>query len=188
MIVRRGNTGDMEGVLALQQVNLWRNLTAEEQLGGFVTTPFTTTQLEAIIAQGGLFVIVADQQIVAYAFAGNWAYFQQWQIFEVMVKRLPQLSFQGQPVTVSNSFQYGPVCIARAYRGQGLLPLIFESLRLEWQQQYPLALTFINVVNVVSTQAHVRKLGWEVIDHFDFNGNNYLGLAYDMARPVPQVG
>jgi hypothetical protein len=184
MMARMGNSDDITGVLALQEANLWRNLTPLERQRGFVTTPFTTSQLETIIAERGMFVIAVDEQIVAYAFAGSWAYFQQWEIFQVMTARLPQLSFQGQPVTVANSFQYGPVCVAEAYRGQGLLPLIFESLRREWQQQYPVALTFINAVNTISTQAHVRKLGWEVIDHFDFNGNNYLGLAYDMKKPA----
>lgn len=49
---------------------------------------------------------------------------------------------------------------------------------------YPISVTFINKVNKVSTKAHTKKLGWEVIDEFGFNGKEYIGLAFDMRRSV----
>lgn len=176
---------DIKGVTDLQDKYLYSKLTEEERKEGFVTTPFTLEQIEEILLQNGLFVAENESRdIIAYAFAGSWKYFEQWELFRFMIARFPTLSYNGQEITTENSFQYGPVCIDKKYRGQGVLPLIYEEMRIEFLKKYPISLTFINKVNAISEKAHIDKLGWEVIDRFEFNDKSYLGLAYDMNKSV----
>ena len=182
ILTRQGTQEDIPGILSLQDQNLYSKMTEAERVNGFVTTPFVPEQIEAIIEQDGLFVAEDKGVIIAYVFAGTWSYFQQWAIFELMVARFPMLQFNGQKITVENSFQYGPVCIAKAYRGQGLLQKIFEEMRQVFVQRFPISITFINKVNVISEKAHTKKLGWVIIDEFEFNDNRYIGLAYDMKK------
>ncbi|MBK5212828.1 MAG: GNAT family acetyltransferase [Flavobacteriaceae bacterium] len=182
---RIGAKNDIDGILFLQEKYLYRNLTEIERKDGFVTTPFTVDQIEEIIDQNGVFVAENERAaIIAYAFAGSWKYFEQWEIFNFMVSRFPKLSFNGNNITTTNSFQYGPVCIDKAYRGKGVLNLIFEEMRLEFIKKYPISVTFINKVNVISEKAHTKKLGWEIIDEFEFNNNTYIGLAFAMKNSV----
>ena len=109
---RIGNSHDIAGILSLQEENLYNNLNEVARKNGFVTTPFTVNQIEEIIKQNGIFVAEnARNMITAYAFAGSWKYFEQWEIFNFMVSRFPTLSFQQQKITTENSFQYGPICI-----------------------------------------------------------------------------
>ena len=184
MITRLGTNKDIPGVLALQALNLYANLSEKEREQGFITTPFTIPLLEQIIAEAGLFVAEIEGQLIAYAFGGSWAYFKQWAIFEYMITRFPLLSFKNWEITTDNSFQYGPVCIAHQHRGKTVLSQLFETLRLALVKQYPLSITFINKVNQPSLKAHTKKLGWVVIDEFEFNGNTYLGLAFEMKQSV----
>jgi len=182
---RLANVNDIENVLLLQEKNLYRNLTELERKKGFVTTPFTVNQLEAVIQENGLFIAENEQQnLIAYAFGASWTYFEQWEIFNYMVSRFPKLSFHESEITTENSFQYGPVCIAEDYRGKGILSLIFEEMRVELLKKYPISITFINKINVISEIAHTKKLGWEIIDEFEFNNNSYIGLAFDMQQSV----
>lgn len=182
---RLANREDIDGILTLQDKYLYRNLSELDRKKGFVTTPFTISQLEEIIKQNGLFIAENDSKnIIAYAFAGSWKYFEQWEIFNFMVSRFPQLSFYGKKITTENSFQYGPVCIDEKYRGKGLLNQVFEEMRLEFSKKYPISITFINKINEISTAAHTKKLGWEIIDEFQFNNNTYIGLALDMKKSV----
>lgn len=182
---RIGHQNDLPGILSLQDRYLYRNMNDRERKKGFVTTPFTTAQLEDILQQNGIFIAEnEDKIIVAYAFAGSWKYFEQWKIFNFMVSRFPTLSFHESPITTENSFQYGPVCIEESYRGKGLLNQLFEEMRMEFVKKYPISITFINKVNVVSEKAHTKKLGWEKIDEFEFNNNTYIGLAFDMKKSV----
>ncbi len=182
---RIGNKNDIDGILSLQEKNLYSNLNEIERRNGFVTTPFTVNQIEEIIKQNGIFVAENKQgEIVAYAFAGSWKYFGQWEIFNFMVSRFSKLSFKENKITTENSFQYGPVCIDKNYRGKGLLNLIFEEMRIEFLKKYPISITFINKINVISERAHTKKLGWEIIDEFEFNNNSYIELAFDMKNSV----
>ena len=187
---RPAKPSDIPGILALQNRNLLSNLSETEQKNGFVTTAFTVAQIEALMADGGVFVAVetsTDDQsetVIGYALAGRWAYFAQWPIFPFMLARLPALDFDGLAITEANSFQYGPVCVDAAYRGLGVFPRLFETMRLGMCERYPIGVTFINRLNPHSYHAHTKKLGMTVIDEFEFNGRPYYGLAFDMARSV----
>lgn len=183
MISRIATKADIPGIQSLQQRYLYSELTPEGRLEGFVTTPFTFEQITKSIESSGLFVSEYKTEIVAYAFAGTWEFFEQWPIFPYMTSRFPQLSYKDFEITVSSTFQYGPVCVDKAWRGKGTFIQVFESMRLEWMKSFALSITFINAINTVSSKAH-QKLGWEIIDHFTFNDKQYLGLAFDMNHSV----
>lgn len=176
---------DLEAVLMLQEKYLFKNLSESERKKGFVTTPFTIGQITEIMMQNGLFVAENElDEIIAYAFAGSWSYFEQWEIFNFMTSRFPSLNFNQKEISTENSFQYGPICIREDYRGTGVLKQIFEEMRLEFFKKYPISITFINKVNLISERAHTKKLSWEIIDEFEFNTNQYITLAFDMKNTV----
>jgi hypothetical protein len=178
---------DIDGILALQELYLVSNLSEEEKASGFVTTPFSISQLTQVIGQEGLFIAKDNNKIIAYIFAGGWDFFSQWPIFEYMTTLFPDLKFLDFDINTINSFQYGPICIDKAYRGKGLITPLFEFMRIHIVKRYPLALTFINKTNIPSTKAHTEKLKWTIIADFQFNNNNYFILAYDMNQPVSET-
>lgn len=170
---------DIESFLELQAKYLVSNLSEEQRKDGFVTTPFTIEQLKEIIKTEGLFVAKIREKVIGYAFAGTWAYFSQWKIIEEMGKMLP-INFENQEVTFENSFQYGPICIDLEFRGSGLINLLFEFMRINMVNKFPISVTFINKINERSRKAHVEKLGWKIVKDFQFNGNNYYYLMLKM--------
>ncbi|MEP5612091.1 MAG: GNAT family acetyltransferase [Cyclobacteriaceae bacterium] len=180
---RIATDSDIDGILDLQKVYLHSELDKEERKKGFVTTPFTHEQIKDIIGKSGLFLCEDHTKIIAYVFAGTWDYYDQWPIFRYMTSRFPRLSFKNFEVATSATFQYGPVCVDMAYRGKKVFNILFEEMRLHWMEKFPLAVTFINAINEVSTRAH-SKIGWEEIDQFDYNGNHYLTMAFDMKHSV----
>ena len=175
---------DIEGVLALQDLYLVTNLSEEEKAFGFVTTPFTVQQLTEVIQKQELFLAKDSNQIIGYIFTGSWDFFKQWPIFDYMTQLIPKLNFLDFDITTENSFQYGPICIHKDYRGKGLITTLFELMRINLSQKYPLSLTFINKINIPSTKAHTEKLKWTIIGDFQFNNNDYYILAYDMKQSV----
>jgi hypothetical protein len=179
-IITKATQSDIEGVLELQSKYLISNLSEAEKKEGFVTTPFTVQQIENIILENGLFVAKHENKVIAYVYAGSWEYFSQWAIFPFMTNRFENLTFKNTDISTTNSFQYGPICIDTAFRGTGLLNNIFEFMRINLQEKYPISITFINKINERSIKAHIDKLKWTVIDEFEFNNNNFLMLAFDM--------
>jgi len=177
MIIRIAVESDIKGVLELQSLNLYGNLSPDELESGFVTTPITEEQILAIMAQTGLFVAEQDSKVVGYAYAGSWDYFSQWAIFPHMLDRLTRIDFQNERITANNSFQYGPVCIAKSLRGSGAFPRLFATMRSHMTAKYLIGTTFINQINQRSLKAH-QKLDLTVIDEFEFNNNSYYSLAF----------
>ena len=171
---------DIPAVLELQEKYLFANLSDDEKKAGFVTTPFTVDQLKEVIAQEGLFLASHNNKIIAYCFAASWQYFSQWKIFEHMITLFPNYRFNSSEITIHNRFQYGPICIDIPFRGKGIINLLVAFMRCNMAKKYPIAVTFINKINVPSFKAHTEKLDWKVISEFAFNDNEYFVLAMDM--------
>ena len=182
--VRKATFEDIEGILNLQHIYLYTNLPPEDRLKGFVTTPFTSLQVRQVINNNGLFVALDKGKVVGYIFSGSWAYFSAWPIFPFMLSSLSGMTYQNIIIKDSNTFQYGPVCIDKAYRGVSLFQKLFEEMRIHLVEKFAVGLTFINKINSHSYHAHTRKLGLEVISEFYFNGNTYYALAFDTKRSV----
>jgi hypothetical protein len=183
-IARIATESDVEGILHLQAQNLYTNLSGDELADGFVTTPFTPELIRSLLAQDGTFVAESEGKIVGYILAGGWDFYAQWEIFRLMISRLPELSFQGEKIIVDRSFQYGPVCIDRALRGSGILSQLFETMQSSFAPRLPIGVTFINKLNHRSLAAHHRKLNFEIIDEFEFNNGHFHTLAFSTNRAV----
>ena len=157
----------------------------EDKADGFVTTPFSAQELEELISkEQGLFIAKDGQKVVAYVMCASWQYWSAWDMFAYMVDNLDGKEFQGQKLSIDNSYQYGPVCVDKEYRRSGLLKDIFNFALAQMAKRYPILVTFINKINTRSYEAHTRKLGLEVISEFEYNSKNYYELCYDTSRSV----
>ena len=182
MEYRNATFKDIPAVSALQQRYHVSTVSEEDKADGFVTTLFTKEQFEAIIEkENGLFIALDGDKVIGYAMAASWEYWSQWPMFQHMIKDLPSTDYLGKTLSTENSYQYGPVCIDKDYRGTKALPNLFEFSRREMNKRYPILITFINHINPRSLRAH-EKLGLEIIKSFEYNNNDYYELGYDTSR------
>jgi exonuclease III len=178
MEIRQATINDLEAILKLQEKYHVSNLTeAEKQAKGFVTMRVTAEQFTHLINSGGVFIAIRNGQLGAYSLISPWDFYRQWPIIQKMEAILPTLKYKNAVLTVENSFQYGPVCIDEAFRGQGILTRLFKAIEVVYQPRFEYAITFINKVNELSIQAHTRKTPLIIIGDFEFNDNKYYALA-----------
>ena len=182
---RNAQIGDIPGVMELQQKYHINFIKEEDKKDGFVTTLFSKEQLTSLVLdENGLFIACDKDKIAGYAMAASWDYWSAWPFFRLMIEELPLLQFNGQEVTIRNSYQYGPICIDGAYRGSVVLKGLFDYARAAMAKRYTVLVTFINQINKRSIEAHVRKLGLKIARAFNFNNNNYYVLVYDVKVPL----
>lgn len=185
VIYRNATIEDIPQIAQLQQVYHVSTISDEDKPNGFVTTLFSDEQFtELIETENGLVIGCDGDRIVAYVMAASWHYWQKWPLFQHMIKDLPLTEYLGQTLSVENSYQYGPICIHKDYRGTDVLPRIFEFSRAQMNKRFPILITFINHINPRSYKAHVEKLGLDVIKSFEFNNNQYYELGYDTSKAV----
>lgn len=179
MKYRNAKFEDIAAVSTLQEKYHILTINDKDKPDGFVTTLFTEEQFKEIIEkENGLFVATDNNRVIAYAMAASWEYWSAWPLFQYMLKDLSSTEYLGKNLSIENSYQYGPVCIDKDYRGTEVLPNLFEFSRREMNKRYPILITFINHINPRSLRAH-EKLGVEVIKNFEFNNNNYYELGYN---------
>lgn len=54
--------------------------------------------------------------------AASWEFWSKWPLFQFMIDDLPNTTYRGRALSTENSYQYGPICIDREYRGTEVLP------------------------------------------------------------------
>mgnify|MGYP000134318300 FL=1 len=178
MEMRIANASDIDGVIRLQQQYHISSIKEAERSQGFVTTAFTKQQLNDLIEQeNGLFVATDNGEIVAYLMTASWNYWSSWPVQAHMMSILEHYVLDDSPITLDNSYQYGPICIASAYRGGGLLRAFFDFTLRTMAARYPILVTFVNKINLRSMAAHVDKLGLKELGEFEVNGNRYAWLG-----------
>ncbi len=176
---------DIEKVLGLHFKYQIDSINEEDKKDGFITTAFTKEQMiDLITIEQGLFIAVENEKVVAYVMSASWNFWSRWPMFAFMVEDLPNLEYLGQKLSVKNSYQYGPVCVDKEYRGSGVLEKIFEFARQNMVKRFPILVTFINKINQRSFEAHTKKLKLEVIKEFSYNNNNYYELVYDTSKSL----
>ena len=183
MQLKIAQLSDIEATLRLHAKYQIDTIKEEDKKDGFVTTAFSKEELTALIEkEKGLFIAKEGDEVVAYVMAASWDFWSRWAMFAHMIKDLPNLSYLGKTLSVENSYQYGPICIDKKLRGTTLLKEIFDFSREHMHKRYPILVTFVNKINPRSFQAHRRKLGLQVIQEFEFNGNHYYEMVYDTSK------
>ena len=176
---------DIDNILKLHAKYQLASIAQEDKKDGFVTTGFTQEELKDIIEQEqGIFIAVEDDVVLGYVMSASWQFWSKWPMFVHMIKDLPKLNYLGQTLSIDNSYQYGPVCIDKSVRGSGLLEKLFDFALESMSKRYPILVTFVNKINERSYAAHKRKLGLDIIQEFEFNGNHYYEMVYDTSQRV----
>ncbi len=175
---RCADVNDISAILELHFRYQVDSINEDDKKDGFITTAFNEQQLSELIkAEKGLFVAIKDGVIIAYVMAASWTFWSQWPMFAHMIKGLNEVKYQGLVLSTDNSYQYGPVCVDKSVRGEGVFEGLFEFALSEMAKRYEVLVTFINKINPRSFAAHTRKVNLDVTKEFEYNNNHYYELA-----------
>ena len=184
LLFRRLTDDDHAGILALQEANLFDNLSTEARQDGFLSARFTRDQLVQMDRDVGVLVARDVERVVGYVCASGVELNRQFPLLLAMIERYGEMRFQGRTLADQKTFVYGPVCVDRAYRGRGVLRGLFRALLREIPAGFDAGVAFVANANQRSLAAHVAGLGMDDVGEFDFKGQRYRILAFS-ARAKP---
>ncbi len=185
IIFRRALAAEYPEILALHRKNLVSNLSELERQNGFLSIDFKDDfHLAAINENLALMVAVQENLVVGYVCATTQEYSQEIPLLKYIMSLYPEIMFHGQPLSNYRSFWYGPVCVATAYRGSGILQGLFQALLAQVATRFNAGVAFVVNDNLRSLRAHTQKLGMEMLKEFEFNGKFYFILGFAVP-PLP---
>ena len=174
---------DLPAVLNLQEANLFANLSEEQRQDGFLSAAFTERQFQTMAREVAVFVADDGGEICAYLCASSVVFNHQFPLLATMIATFDRVGFLGRTLASQRIFVYGPVCVARSYRGRGLLRGLYEALRRELAGGYDAGVGFVAKGNRRSLTAHTDGLGMTIAGDFAFSGKQYWTLVFDVPPP-----
>jgi GNAT superfamily N-acetyltransferase len=157
---------DLQGILSLQKANLVKNLDQEEiQSQGFVTVDHTYEQMAGLNAVEAHLIAKVDEEVVGYLLCMTAASKGDIPTLVPLFELFDGISYQGKPVSDYHYLVVGQVCVAKAYRGQGVLDQAYAAYRQFFGKKYDFAITEIALSNPRSLNGH-RRVGFEVIHQY----------------------
>jgi predicted N-acetyltransferase YhbS len=178
LLFRRLSEADYAGILALQEANLFDNLSKEARQDGFLSARFSREQFLRMDRDVGMLIAEDAGQVVGYLCASGVEFNRQFPLLATMIERYGEVSFQGRALADQKTFVYGPACVDRAYRGLGVLRGLFRTLLREIPGRFDAGVAFVAEDNQRSLAAHVAGLGMHDVGEFEFKGKRYRILAF----------
>jgi ribosomal protein S18 acetylase RimI-like enzyme len=157
---------ELLGILELQKKNLPTNLTEEEIFReGFVTVVHNFDALKKMndIEQH---VIAKDgDKVIAYLLAMTSKSKGDIPVLLSMFENFDKITFQKRKLSDCNYIVVGQVCVAKDYRGLGILDSCYDEYKKKFQKKYDFAITEIALKNQRSINAH-KRIGFREIYRF----------------------
>lgn len=106
------------------------------------------------------FVAKHNDQIVGYALNMHSSLGEHIVVLQTMFKKINQLTYKGVKFNQQNYTVMGQVCIAKAYRGEGIFAKLYENMFNTMRPKYKFIITEISINNPRSIKAH-QNVGFE---------------------------
>lgn len=163
----------------LNQQNLKQNLAKNiREQEGFVTWLYSLDLLKKMHQLSPGIVVKDGNNVVAYALTT----LKESQIFhndlEIMFQNLESVSYKNKPLPFYNFYCMGQICVAKEYRGKGLVNLLYQKHREIYSSQYDFILTEISTSNLRSLKAH-EKAGFQSIHIYSDKMDEWAVVIWD---------
>jgi ribosomal protein S18 acetylase RimI-like enzyme len=129
---------------------------------GYVTMDYTVDQLASICGPYRHVVAKDGDSVVGYALVLLPEQKAPFTILDDMFNKIAAGSIDGKPIREGDYFVMGQVCIAHAYRGQGIFGRLYQALKQQMERDFAYVITEVSDKNVRSMGAH-RALGFRDI-------------------------
>jgi hypothetical protein len=175
---RRAIPADHADIVRLNEANFVGNLAPQDRQDGFLSAIFTSDQVAAMAADLGIMVALVDARVVGFlcAFRNDFAHGST--VVAKMLDSYGRMRFEGKSLASYRSYVYGPVCIDRGFRRQGLLRGLFKAQKRELAGVFEIGVALVSRDNIHSLNAHVAGLGMIEAGDFDVGGKVFAAVAF----------
>ena len=171
-----------EQILHLQQQNVGRALTAEQQAQqGFVFAEHTLALLHLMAAHLPQVIAVSHDTVIGYNLAMPVTMKQAMPSLVPMFTEFERTTYKARPLTAYHFMVGGQVCVDKAFRGQGLMRQLYHETRHRLPPGYQLCVTEVAARNQVSLKAH-QKMGFEVVSTYHDGTELWHVVVWDLAK------
>jgi hypothetical protein len=171
---------ELSQILELQKKNLPQNLTSEQKIKqSFVTVNHNFDTIHKMNLLENAVIATADDFVIGYLLAMRPELRNDIEVLVPMFNTFDKLEYKTKPLKDYNYIVVGQVCIAKEYRGVGILDGMYKEYKNLLSKKYDFALTEINTTNLRSINAH-KRIGFELLHNYtSHDGKNWDIIIWD---------
>lgn len=173
------NTEELNQILQLQQQYL-RGTTSvqEEKEQGFLTVAHTLDVLKQMHQLEPSILVKDNNTVAGYALVMPVECRSIIPVLLPMFEIFDHILYQGKRVSDYRFYVMGQVCVAKAYRGQGVFDMLYHKHREMLQARYDFVITEISLNNHRSLRAHER-VGFKTIHTYRDSTDDWAVTVWD---------
>lgn len=174
------NDQDLEGILALQVINLPGSISSKEALEqGFLTVVHEMDLLRDMNRPFAHTIAKKGDDVVGYALSMTEDFKERVPVLVPFLERIRDMEWQSQPVATFRYILMGQVCVAKNYRGQGVFKGLYQKMQERMAPHFDLILTEISERNTRSIRAH-EKVGFVEMTRYQApDGEHWLVVGLE---------
>lgn len=166
-------------IKALQNLNLRVNISHEEAASeGFLTAAYTMEYLEAMNADAPSVIAKAGDEVVGYAMVTTKALRDGHELMADLFNTIDRTPYKDCLLGEVDYVVVGQLCVAKAFRGMGLVQRMYNHFRDCYAGRYAYLVTDVAQANARSLKAH-QKTGFQVIDTLTYGGIGWDIVLWD---------
>ncbi len=143
-------TDELEQILALQQANLWANVSPEEkEKDGFVTVEHNFEILNQMNEVCPHIIAKDGDTVAAYALCMHPMFADKIEILKPMFAEIETVVPQDEKYIAM-----GQICVGKSYRNQGIFRGLYNAMKAHIQPEFESIITEVDAKNTRSLQAH----------------------------------
>lgn len=171
---------DLVQILELQKKNLAQSLSQEEIIQeGFVTVHHSFEGLKKMNGYEQSIIAKENDIVVAYLLAMTQQSKYDIPILAPMFEVFNQVVYRGKKISEFHYLVVGQVCVAKEFRGKGILDECYREYEKRFGGNYDFAITEIAQKNGRSMKAHER-IGFKTIHQYrESNGTDWNIVVWD---------
>jgi len=180
-ITQVSNDAELEGILALQQQNLRKNITAETlATQGFVTVEHTFEILKGMHNLAPSVIAKDGDKVVGYAIVMLPDSRYEVPALEGLFAAIETIDYKGKKLSNYPYSVVGQLCVGEGYRGMGLVDKMYNHFRECLEKDYEMVITDISSKNPRSMKAH-QRVGYQSVSRFfdELTGEDWDIVVWD---------
>jgi GNAT superfamily N-acetyltransferase len=179
LIKRVTEDWEIEGIKALEVANNLVNISMEESdKEGFVTASYSIELLRKMNEIQPSIIALYENKVVGYAMVTDKELYGQHTLLDSLFDALVDMNYQGKKLGGAKVVLVGQLCVAKPFRGKGLVPKMYNFFKECLITQYDYCVTDISEANPRSIRAH-EKCGFKIIDTLEYEGVKWYIVMWD---------
>ena len=178
-IKRTETISELQGIRDLQRKNLKHLISREEaDSQGFVTAEYSMEFFKAMHNTCPSIIAKVGDLVVGYALVAVKAVRQEHDLLADLFNSIDKVTFNGKLLANVNYVVVGQLCVAKEYRGQGLVKRMYNFYRDCLSSEYDYLVTDVAQDNPRSLKAH-KSTGFQVVEVLTYGGVSWDIVLWD---------